>query len=282
MFYTSYIVDFLTCTCKFESETLQRPPVPNTLGLSTSIAYKYHGIYMVPSVSSKVQKSKQPCPAGNASDRLSPMVAMIEVSSEQAGRRALERIIGPSANRANDPEASPNKMKRRPAPNVEDDYSLSPSPEKARPVAFAAGTRLNVLWADGDLHECTIVEWRMHLKGGTPVYVHQCSYDGGLIEHDLSSMEFQVLRGLASDDALQSPLKRANQSPLKAHVLKRGRHAVHPEQAALEALELTQTNPAPYVDATEPEYVVASPSKLAMSVDMPIDASDDDEEATRV
>ena len=34
-----YIVDFLTCGCKFESETLQRPPVPNTLGF----IYRYGG-----------------------------------------------------------------------------------------------------------------------------------------------------------------------------------------------------------------------------------------------
>ena len=30
-------VDFLTCGCKFESVTLQRPPVPNTLGFILTV-----------------------------------------------------------------------------------------------------------------------------------------------------------------------------------------------------------------------------------------------------
>ena len=60
-----------------------------------------------------------------------------------------------------------------------------------------SGTVLRVWWAGNeDYFECTILDWSVDIDAetGKVRYMHRCDYDGGVFVHDLSDVQYEVVR----------------------------------------------------------------------------------------
>ena len=82
----------------------------------------------------------------------------------------------------------------------EDDELSTDAPVKSRWERLPSGTSIRIYWDSADeYYDCKILDWRVgHKEDGTITYTHRCQYSGGVIEHDLSSTEFEVVE--ADDD----------------------------------------------------------------------------------
>ena len=101
-----------------------------------------------------------------------------------------------------------------------------PGPSKPARYAYPAGTQLKIYWQGcGEAYTCTVSEWRMvrSAANGALRCIHRCDYEGGIIEHDLTQEEFEVLTTPAdSSEQTEAPPPT---SPLKG-VFRRGTAAV--------------------------------------------------------
>jgi hypothetical protein len=71
-----------------------------------------------------------------------------------------------------------------------------PAP-KPRWERLRAGTKLSVYWEGSDEYfDCKILDWRVAMDDEKNlVYTHRCLYPGGVIEHDLSVIDFTLAEG---------------------------------------------------------------------------------------
>ena len=231
------------------------------------------------------------------------------VTSEQATRRALGAIHGwdnKKAPKTQRPKLSLKAAVRKTPTKIDkQNYPLSPDMAEAMhlkapqniPVALPAGTKLNVWWSgEEEPYECEVKEWRLISdEDGSlpPTYVHRCEYEGGIFEHDLRQIIFEVVPGtmrieepkpstFAALEGFRAPLPRDTlavsaseglpppSSPLKGSVLARGAKAVWEDPALatparktseeheLEQLELLQHSIEKLPNAVTPEATVTA------------------------
>ena len=78
----------------------------------------------------------------------------------------------------------------------DEDADLSTdAPEKPQWERLPADTSIRVWWASAEeYYECKILDWRFTTGEDNAVsYLHRCQYPGGILEHDLSCTEFEVV-----------------------------------------------------------------------------------------
>lgn len=80
---------------------------------------------------------------------------------------------------------------------LQDDADLNPDIVKPCWERLPTGTAIRVWWASAEeYYECTIIDWRIgYDENKNAVYTHRCQYPGGIMEHDLSKADFDVVEG---------------------------------------------------------------------------------------
>jgi hypothetical protein len=95
-------------------------------------------------------------------------------------------------------------------------------PRKPKWERLRAGMKLRVWW-DGceEYYDCKVIDWRVSCDEDKNLqYTHRCQYPGGVIEHDLSVLDFELAEGevlepssRGADEAASSPDKTAVSEP---------------------------------------------------------------------
>lgn len=123
-----------------------------------------------------------------------------------------ERVVGTPGKRpakAQRVSTITDDLKNDAGVSVEEDPR---SEEKKKPSweLLPSGARLRVWWEGcEEYYECTLLDWRVSYNDNRElVYTHRCNYEGGILEHDLSTLECARTH-LCSKRALAHPMHHA-------------------------------------------------------------------------